>query len=132
MLRERSRTPSVTSVRMASGSLMSPSRPSLCAEQTELLRAAGLLEMLGRQHRLVHVQTKLVAMLLEPAADHPCVRPAALHAHAEGGIVILAAAHVADQLHDMGGAIRVIRLKPFDEQIAHFEWQAQQHVSCAF
>src|SRR5262245_46601254 len=101
MLRARSRTPSVTSVRMASGPFIIPPTQNLSTKQAELLLTAGRPEVFGRQHRSVHIQTKLRTMFLETAADHPGIRALALHARAEGGVVVLAAAHVANEFHHM-------------------------------
>ncbi len=48
---------------------------------------------------------------------------------AEGRIVILSAAGLADELEDVAIPIGKIRHQPFAEQIAHLEWKPQQHVA---
>ena len=59
------------------------------------------------------------------------IGPDAGHPLAEGRVVILAAAHVADELEHMAVAVGEIRHQPFAEQVAHFERQPQQHVAGA-
>ena len=75
------------------------------------------------------VEAEPLAGDLEAAADHPGDRARAGHALAEGRIVILAAAHVADELEDVAIAVGKIRHQPFAEQVAHFQRQAQQHIA---
>src|SRR5215470_10967293 len=58
-------------------------------------------EMFGCQLRPRLVEAKLLASGLETPPDHPGNRPGPGHPLAELGIVVLAAAHVADQVEDM-------------------------------
>src|SRR5665213_2904738 len=100
------------------------------SKQTQLRRIRlRLAEMLGGKLRARGVEAKLLAGKLKAASDQICVRPGALLPREPLGIVILAAAHVSHQLEDVAFAVRVIRLEPFAEQVAHLERQAQQHVA---
>src|SRR5215471_1473587 len=97
-------------------------------EQLELLRVRfRLAEMLGGELAPFGIEAELLAGHLEPASDHPGIGACALHARAPGRVIVLAAAHVADQLENMGVTVGIVRLEPFAEQVAHFKRQAQQH-----
>ena len=87
--------------------------------------------MLGRKLDLAFVEAELLAGDLEPPADHPGIGAGAGLAQAPGRIVVLAAAHLADQLEDVAIAVGKIRHQPFAEEIAHFERQPQDHVAGA-
>src|SRR5262245_36059230 len=99
---------------------------SIGSKQTELRGLAAAMrrvEMLGREPRFLDIEAKPRAGLLEAAADHPGIGPGSGHALAPLRVVILAAAHLADQRKDMPVAIRKIRHQPFLEEVAHFERQ---------
>src|ERR1700724_1098461 len=99
-------------------------------KQIELLRARPRRpEMRGGDLVLTRVEAELFASDFEAAADHPGDRAGAGLPLAESGIVILAAAHVADELEDMAVTVGEIRHQPFAEEIPHFERQPQQHVA---
>src|SRR6266478_8181793 len=85
--------------------------------------------MLGRQFRLVHVEPETGAGRLETLADHPGVRTTARHALAERGVIVLAAAGLANQRENMALAVREIGLQPLAEEVAHLKRQPQQHVA---
>src|SRR5882672_745542 len=80
--------------------------------------------MLGGELDARRVEAMLRARGLEAPADHPGDRAGAGHALAEGRVVVLAAAHVADELEDVAVAVGKIRQQPFAEEVAHFERQA--------
>src|SRR5436305_492608 len=68
-------------------------------EQRELLRAlARRREVLGCELELAAVEAEPLASGLEAPSDHPGGRPGAGHPLAPLRVVVLAAAHVADQL----------------------------------
>src|SRR5260370_31688751 len=71
------------------------------------------------------VEAELFAGDFEAAADHPGDWAGSGLALAEGGIVILAAAHVADELEDVAVTAGEIRHQPFAELIPHFQPQPQ-------
>src|SRR5829696_9170621 len=101
-------------------------------KQVQLLGAFDRrLEMLRRERPLGFIQPKLLAGEFETAAEHPGIGSGAGLPFAPGGIVILAAAHAADQLEHVLDAVAIIRLQPFAEQVAYFQRQAQQHVTRA-
>src|ERR1044071_8355226 len=101
------------------------------AEQAELLGLMRRTEMLGRERPLVLVEAELGTGVLEAPPDHPGIGAGAGHALAEARVVVLAAAHVADQLHDVLFAVWIVGAQPLDEQVAHFERQAKQHIARA-
>src|SRR4051794_12732658 len=69
------------------------------SKQAELLGCAARgTEVLGAEPHLALVEVELLAGELEPAPDHPRHRAGPLHAASPAGIVVLAAAHVADEL----------------------------------
>src|SRR5262245_641740 len=104
--------------------------PCPYSEQTQLRRFLfWWREVLGGEPRAHAVEIELLAGRLEAAADHPGHRPGASLTFTPLGIIVLAAAHVADQLEHMAVAIREIRHQPFAEQVAHFERQAKQDVT---
>src|SRR5215204_5002710 len=84
--------------------------------------------MLAGQLAFRLVEAEALARGLEAAADHPGMRPRALHAPAPGRVVVFAAAHLADEREHVPIAVGKIRHQPFAEEIAHFERQPQQHV----
>src|ERR1700734_1560118 len=88
-------------------------------EQIELLRRRPRRpEMLGRGLYAGQIEAEPLAGDFEAAADHPGNRSGACHAFAEGRIVVLAAAGVADQLEHMLDAIGKILGEPLAKQIA--------------
>src|SRR5436305_10133523 len=94
-------------------------------------------EMLGGELGALEIEAELLASELEAPADHPCIGTGARHAFAPGRIVILAAAHLADQLEHMAIAVGVVRHQPFAEQVAHLrseehtsELQSRPHLVC--
>src|SRR6476620_4213078 len=100
------------------------------SEQRELLRAfARRREVLGRKLELAPVEAEPLARGLEAPPDHPGDRPGAGHPLAPLGVVVLAAAHVADQLEHVPLAIGEILAQPFAEQIAQLQSQPQQHIA---
>src|ERR1043165_199981 len=100
------------------------------SKQRELLRAlARRREMLGGELQLAAIEAEPLTGRLEAATDHPGDRPRAGHALAPLGIVILAAAHVADQLEHMVVAIRKVLDQPLAKKIAQFERQPKQHIT---
>ena len=76
-----------------------------------------------------HIEAEPLAGDLEAAADHPGMGPEPVMRVPKVGVVILAAAHLADELEDVAIAVGKIRHQPFAEQVAHFERQAQQHIA---
>src|ERR1700730_392249 len=101
--------------------------PENALEQAELLGGtARRNEMLGGEPGHTGIEPELRASGLEPPSDHPGDRPRSGHALAELRVVILAAAHVADELEDMTFAVREVRQQPFPKDIAHFEREPQQ------
>src|SRR5215471_2560042 len=102
------------------------------SEQAELLPSpARRTEMLGGEFDPVAVEAEPRAGGLEAPADHPRVGPGAGHALAPLGVVVLAAAHLADQREHVFLAVGEIRREPFAKEVAHLERQAQQHVAGA-
>src|SRR5262247_1780432 len=87
-------------------------------EQAELLGGrARRPELVGGQPRLRLIEAEALARDLETPADHPGVRPRALHAAAPGGVVVLAAAHLADEREHVPVLVGKIRHQPFAEQV---------------
>src|ERR1700730_15103481 len=107
--------------------------PENALEQAELLGGtARRHEVLGGEPGHAGIEPELLASGLEPPPDHPGDRPRSGHALAELRVVILAAAHVADELEDMTMAIREVRQQPFPKDIAHFERKPQQDIAGSF
>src|SRR4051812_42126305 len=101
------------------------------SEQAELrILALWRREMLGCQLRPRLVEAKLLASGFETPPDHPGNRSGTSHAFAELGIVILAAAHVADQVKDMTVTVWKFRHQPLAKQVTHLDRQPQQDVTC--
>ena len=71
--------------------------------------------MLGGDLVLGRVEAELFAGDFEAAADHPGDRAGSGLPLAKGRIVILAAAHVADELEDVAVTVGEIRHQPFAE-----------------
>src|SRR3954447_4045353 len=95
-------------------------------EQRELLRAlARRREVLGGKLQLAPFEPEPFTARLEAPADHPGDRAGAGHALAPLRVVVLAAAHVADELEYVVVAVREVFDQPLAEKVAQFEWQAQ-------
>src|SRR6185312_1864457 len=100
------------------------------SEQAQLrIIPLRLAEVLRRQARARGVQPEPLARDLEATAEHPGVRPGALHARTPLRVVVLAVAGVAHELHHVAIAVGIVRHQPFAEKVAHLERQAQQHVA---
>src|SRR4051812_38320694 len=100
------------------------------SEQRELLRAlARRREVLGGKLQPAPVEPKPLAARLEAPADHPGDRAGAGHALSPLRVIVLAAAHVTDQLEYVVVAVRKVFDQPLAEKVAQFEWQAQQNIS---
>src|ERR1700746_2794236 len=99
MLLRMSLTPSVMTVKRATGTDMALLTKS---KQTELLpKSLRPGEMICRQLGAALVEPELFAGDLKAAADHPGHRPGALHPRAPLRVVVLSAAHLADQREDV-------------------------------
>ncbi len=72
--------------------------------------------MLRGKLGLARVEAQAGARRLESAAEHPGIGAAPGHALAEGGIEILAAAHLAQQRKDALLALRKIRGEPLRQR----------------
>src|SRR5580700_3219454 len=80
-------------------------------KQSELLRRrTRRAEVLSGDFPLGGIETEALARNLEAAPNHPCHWPGTGHALAPGGIVILAATGIADELENMVMAVRKILL----------------------
>src|SRR6516162_8500173 len=100
------------------------------SEQAQLLaRSPRRTEMLRAERRARPVEAELLAGQLKAPADHPRDRSATGHALAPAGVVILAAAGLADEPEHMLVTIREICHQPFAKQVAHLQRQSQQHVA---
>src|SRR5262245_7786137 len=104
--------------------------PGSVSEQTQLLGPGlRLSEILCCQGGARDIEAQLFAGHLEAAAYHPRIRTGAYHAGSPGGIVVLASAHIADQLEHVPVAVRIVRHQPFAEQVTHLERQTQKYVT---
>src|SRR5438045_3011045 len=96
------------------------------SEQAQLLRATPRrIEVIRGERRARLIEAELLARELEAAADHPGNRSAPGHALAPGGVVVLPAAGLANELEHVAVAVGKIRHQPFAEQVAHLERQPQ-------
>src|SRR5882724_6419536 len=76
------------------------------SKQIELFRALERRrERIGRELELAPVEAEPLACRLEAASDHPGDRPGAGHALAPLAVIVLAAAHVLDELEHVAMAI---------------------------
>ena len=82
----------------------------------------------GVQRRQAAVADALVR-LREPLREQLRERAFAAHARAERAVVILAAAHLPHQAHDVRGALGIVQLQPFAPDRLQLMRQPQQHVA---
>lgn len=91
---------------------------------------AGLREMCPVEFLLVAPGHHLVASArrFEARGEHISVGSAPRLAYAEIGIVVFAAARLADEAQHMFGPIGEMGFQPLGEEIFHFKGQSQEYV----
>src|SRR5690606_25184600 len=89
-------------------------------QQRQLLaRPRRRLEQVGAQPPPLDIEAEPPGRDLEAAADLPRIGSSALHALAPFGVVVLAAAHRADQRHDVAVAVGIVPQEPVLEDGRH-------------
>src|SRR5579864_8026112 len=96
------------------------------SEQAQLLPSSAWRwsEVFSGERQGLLVELEPRARRLEALADHVGVGAGAGHALAPLGVVVLAAAHLADQPEHVLLAVGEIGREPLAEEVAHLERQA--------